>query len=83
MILDKTGTITEGSRSAVEFIPMNEYTEKDIGQAAFAASIHDITHEGKSIVDLAEEKKFVPPLLEKIIPAKSIQFTAETSLQWY
>ena len=34
LILDKTGTITEGSRSAVEFIPMNEYTEKDIGQAA-------------------------------------------------
>jgi K+-transporting ATPase ATPase B chain len=78
LILDKTGTITEGSRSAVEFIPMNEYTEKDIGQAAFAASIHDTTHEGKSIVDLAEEKKFVPPLLEKVIPARSIQFTAET-----
>ncbi|HEY7081913.1 MAG TPA: HAD-IC family P-type ATPase, partial [Nitrososphaeraceae archaeon] len=78
LILDKTGTITEGSRSAVEFIPMNQYTEKDIGQAAFAASIHDITHEGKSIVDLAEEKKFVPPLLEKIIPARSIQFSAET-----
>ena len=38
LILDKTGTITEGSRSAVEFIPMNEYTEKDIGQGAFAAS---------------------------------------------
>jgi K+-transporting ATPase ATPase B chain len=78
LILDKTGTITEGSRSAVAFIPMNQYTEKDIGQAAFAASIHDSTHEGKSIVDLAEEKKFIPPLLEKIIPARSIEFTAET-----
>jgi potassium-transporting ATPase ATP-binding subunit len=78
LILDKTGTITEGSRSAVAFIPMNQYTEKDIGQAAFAASIHDNTHEGKSIIDLAEEKKFIPPLLEKIIPARSIEFTAET-----
>ncbi|HEY7081255.1 MAG TPA: HAD-IC family P-type ATPase [Nitrososphaeraceae archaeon] len=78
LILDKTGTITEGSRSAVEFRPMNQYTEKDIGQAAFAASIHDTTHEGKSIVDLAEEKKFIPPLLEKIIPARSLQFSAET-----
>ena len=78
MILDKTGTITEGSRSAVAFIPMNQYTEKDVGQAAFAASIHDNTHEGKSIVDLAEEKKFIPPLLEKIIPARPIEFTAET-----
>ncbi|MFL6359535.1 MAG: HAD-IC family P-type ATPase [Nitrososphaeraceae archaeon] len=78
LILDKTGTITEGSRSAVAFIPMNQYTEKDIGQAAFAAYIHDNTHEGKSIIDLAEEKKFIPPLLEKIIPARSIEFTAET-----
>jgi potassium-transporting ATPase ATP-binding subunit len=78
LILDKTGTITEGSRSAVEFVPMSKYTEKDIGQAAFAASIHDPTHEGKSIVDLAEDKKFIPPLLEKIIPARSIEFTAET-----
>ncbi|HET7390308.1 MAG TPA: HAD-IC family P-type ATPase [Nitrososphaeraceae archaeon] len=29
LILDKTGTITEGSRSAIAFIPMNQYTEKD------------------------------------------------------
>jgi potassium-transporting ATPase ATP-binding subunit len=78
LILDKTGTITEGSRSAIAFIPMNQYTEKDVGQAAYAASIHDSTHEGKSIVDLAEEKKFIPPLLEKIIPARCIEFTAET-----
>jgi K+-transporting ATPase ATPase B chain len=78
LILDKTGTITEGSRSAVAFMPMNKFTEKDVGQAAFAASIHDTTHEGKSIVDLAEEKKFIPPLLEKIIPARSIDFTSES-----
>ena len=47
-------------------------------QIGFAASIHDTTHEGKSIVDLAEEKKYVPPLLEQIITAKSIDFSAET-----
>ena len=29
-------------------------------------------------MDLAEKKKFVPPLLEKVIPARSIEFTAET-----
>ncbi len=78
LILDKTGTITEGSRSAVEFIPMQNYTEEDVGQTAYAASIHDNTHEGKSIVDLSEEKKFIPPLLEKVISAKSIEFSAET-----
>ncbi len=78
LILDKTGTITEGSRSAVEFIPMQNYTEEDIGQTAYAASIHDNTHEGKSIVDLSEEKRYIPPLLEKVISAKSIEFSAET-----
>ena len=60
LILDKTGTITEGSRSAVAFIPLQKYDEEDVGQAAFAASIHDNSHEGKSIVELAEEKKFIP-----------------------
>ena len=35
LILDKTGTITEGSRSAIGFVPMQGYTEEDVGQAAF------------------------------------------------
>ncbi|AIC16990.1 HAD-IC family P-type ATPase [Nitrososphaera viennensis] len=78
LVLDKTGTITEGSRSAIAFMPMQGFTEEDIGQAAFAASIHDTTHEGKSTVYLAEAKNFVPPLLEKIITAKPIEFSAET-----
>ena len=78
LILDKTGTITEGSRSATQFIPLQKYTEEDVGQGAFAASVHDTTHEGKSIVDLAEEKRFIPPLIEKILTAKAIEFSAET-----
>lgn len=78
LILDKTGTITEGSRSANEFVPLQKYTERDVGQAAFAASIHDTTHEGKSMVHLAEEKRFIPPLIEKILTAKKIEFSAET-----
>src|ERR671936_2335974 len=80
LILDKTGTITEGSRSAIQFIPMQKYTEEDIGQAAFAASIHDTTHEGKSIVQLSEEKRFIPPLMEKILTAKSVEVSAETRI---
>lgn len=78
LILDKTGTVTEGSRSAVAFIPLQSYTEQDVAQAAFAASIHDTTHEGKSIVDLAEEKKFIPSRMERILAARPIEFTAET-----
>jgi len=78
LILDKTGTITEGSRSAIRFVPLQKYNEMDVGQAAFAASIHDSSHEGKSIVDLAEEKKFLPSLIERILTAKPIEFSAET-----
>jgi len=78
LILDKTGTITEGSRSAIKFIPLKGYTEEDVGQAAFASSIHDTSHEGKSIIDLAEEKKYIPPLMDKIITAQRIDFSAET-----
>ncbi|HEY7734165.1 MAG TPA: HAD-IC family P-type ATPase [Nitrososphaera sp.] len=78
LILDKTGTITEGNRSAVAFVPLKNYIEQDVGQAAFAASIHDTTHEGKSIVDLAEEKKFIPSAMERILAARHIEFTAET-----
>lgn len=78
LILDKTGTITEGSRSAIKFIPLQNYTEEDVGQVAYAASIQDNTHEGKSIVDLSEERKYIPPMIEKVITAKSIEFTAET-----
>jgi potassium-transporting ATPase ATP-binding subunit len=78
LILDKTGTITEGTRGANEFVPLQKYTERDVGQAAFAASIHDTTHEGKSIVHLAEEKRFIPPLIEKILTARKIEFSAET-----
>ena len=79
LILDKTGTITEGSRGAIAFIPLQSYTEEDVGQAAFAASIHDTTHEGKSTVDLAEQRKFIPiESMEKILAARSIEFSAET-----
>ena len=80
LILDKTGTITEGSRSAIKFIPLEKYTEIDVGQASISTSIHDTSHEGKSIVDLAEEKKFIPPVIERLLTAKSIEFSAETKV---
>ena len=51
-----------------------------MGQAALAASIHDTSHEGKSIVDLAEENKCIPPIIERMLTAKSIEFSAETKV---
>ena len=35
ILLDKTGTITVGNRQAIEFIPFEGHTEKEVGDAAF------------------------------------------------
>ncbi|HSA98644.1 MAG TPA: HAD-IC family P-type ATPase [Candidatus Nitrosotenuis sp.] len=78
LILDKTGTITEGARRAIEFIPMESYTEHDVAQAAYAASTNDSTFEAKSIVELAEEKQIELPLTDQILTARPIQFSSET-----
>ena len=78
LVLDKTGTITEGSRGAIEFVPLVGFTEEDVGEAAFVASFHDSTHEGKSIIELAEEKQYIPPLVESLLTARPIEFSAET-----
>jgi K+-transporting ATPase ATPase B chain len=56
LLLDKTGTITLGNRQATEFIPIGDFTETDVADAAQLASLSDETPEGRSIVVLA--KKF-------------------------
>ena len=61
---------------------MEKYTEEDVGQVAYAASIQDNTHEGKSIVDLSEEKKYIPPMLEKLISAKVYRIYCRNKGKW-
>ena len=56
LLLDKTGTITLGNRQAVEFIPVDNVSERDLAEAAQLASLADETPEGRSIVLLAKEK---------------------------
>lgn len=80
VVLDKTGTITEGNRSAIAFVPFDGYTEADVGVAAFMCSMHDSTKEGRSIVELAESKGYVPPspLMDEVLVSRRIEFSAET-----
>lgn len=80
LILDKTGTITEGARRAIAFVPMEKFTEHDIAEAAYAASFSDHTHEGTSIIELANEKKIEPPFMMEIMTAKPVEFSSETRL---
>jgi K+-transporting ATPase ATPase B chain len=78
LILDKTGTITEGARRAIAFVPMEKFTEEDIEQAAYAASYSDHTHEGTSIIELVNEKKIESPFLMDILTARPIEFSSDT-----
>ena len=53
LLLDKTGTITFGSRQASEFLPVQTSTEALLAEGAMMSSLADETPEGRSIVDLA------------------------------
>src|SRR5262249_18905764 len=52
LLLDKTGTITIGTRRATRFVPFDGFTATEIGRLAAQASAADETPEGKSIVEL-------------------------------
>lgn len=90
IVFDKTGTITEGSRSAVAFIPLKNYTERDVAVAAYLASVGDRTHEGISIIELAKSKGYVPEdlLVNEALSARKISFDVRTrfsgvEFSWY
>jgi K+-transporting ATPase ATPase B chain len=79
LLLDKTGTITFGNRLATEIIPVAGVSEQEAVEAALLASLADETPEGRSIVELAQEKYRAPmpsnPQRENFIP-----FSATTRL---
>ena len=79
LLLDKTGTITHGSREAVEFLPVKGHTDKELAQVALMASLRDETPEGRSIVTLAKNK-FGLPVEELPTGAEMITFSADTRL---
>jgi K+-transporting ATPase ATPase B chain len=53
LILDKTGTITFGNRMAAEYLPVGGHTAAEVAEQAMAASWHDTTPEGRSVVALS------------------------------
>ncbi|WP_414041461.1 potassium-transporting ATPase subunit KdpB [Acidithiobacillus sp. M4-SHS-6] len=79
LLLDKTGTITYGNRSAAAFYPVSGFSEAEFSQAARRASLADDTPEGKSIVTLA--LKYFPGDTETLpADATLIPFTADTRM---
>ncbi|HET7095570.1 MAG TPA: potassium-transporting ATPase subunit KdpB, partial [Thermomicrobiales bacterium] len=79
LLLDKTGTITYGSRMASEFFPAPGVSRAELTAAALRSSLADDTPEGKSIVVLAERigLRADPAALAG---AELIPFTAETRM---
>ena len=78
ILLDKTGTITVGSRQAIEFIPFGNHTETEVGEAAFLSSWHDDTPEGRSIIRLAYNHGLIPKELNALALSESYEFSATT-----
>ncbi len=78
LLLDKTGTITFGSRQAAEFVPMLGIDERDLAEAAMLSSLADETPEGRSIVAFASERyALVPPVAPDAV---LVPFTAQTRM---
>ena len=64
IILDKTGTITVGSRLATQFVAAPGVTMEALLQAALISSALDETPEGRSILRLAAARSGVNPKLD-------------------
>ena len=57
MLLDKTGTITFGNRLASRFVALPGISEDELLEAVYIASLHDETPEGRSVVELARDRR--------------------------
>jgi K+-transporting ATPase ATPase B chain len=78
ILLDKTGTITVGSRQAIEFIPFEGHSEREVGESAFLSSWHDDTPEGRSIIRLAYNDALIPKELNALALSETYEFSATT-----
>jgi potassium-transporting ATPase ATP-binding subunit len=79
LLLDKTGTITLGNRQAAEFIPIGDFTERDVADVAQIASLSDETPEGRSIVVLAKSFGFRDRRIHQS-EAVFVPFSAQTRM---
>jgi K+-transporting ATPase ATPase B chain len=78
VLLDKTGTITEGNRRATQFLPVKGYSAAQVGELAALASAADETPEGKSIVSIYEFQSRRPVSVPQ--NAEFITFSASTRM---
>ena len=77
MILDKTGTITFGTRLAADFFPVEGASRSDLIRCAALTSLHDDTPEGKSTLELARR---LGDNSQETAGSEFIEFTAQTRM---
>lgn len=80
LLLDKTGTITLGNRSASQILALPGVDELNLAHAAQLASLADETPEGRSIVVLTKERYNLRARDLKPTDAQFIPFTAESRM---
>ncbi len=78
LLLDKTGTITYGARQAAELRPAPGVDERELADAALLSSLADETPEGRSILELTEQRYGIPP--RDVPSAELVPFTAQTRM---
>ncbi|MFI2362533.1 potassium-transporting ATPase subunit KdpB [Promicromonospora sp. NPDC019610] len=78
LLLDKTGTVTYGNRRATQVLPVSRVTPQELAVAARLASLADETPEGRSIVDLVDERYGVGEELP--LDAELVPFSAQTRM---
>jgi potassium-transporting ATPase ATP-binding subunit len=80
VLLDKTGTITVGSRRASGFLPVGSVSVQDLSIAAALASTADRTPEGQSIITAVLSTGVSQSIITPPGSAKFIEFTAQTRM---
>ncbi len=80
LLLDKTGTITLGNRSAAAFLPAPGLSESDLADLAQLASLADETPEGRSIVVLAKSRFQIRERDMQSLGARFVAFSAHTRM---
>ena len=78
LLLDKTGTITYGNRMATELVPADGVRIEELAEAAMLSSLADETPEGRSIVQLVNDKYGIPS--RETANATFIKFSANTRM---
>lgn len=81
LLLDKTGTITFGSRQATELVPVDGTPPAELAAAARLSSLADTTPEGRSIVALCAAEHGLPAeatAQEAVL--EFVPFTAQTRM---